>query len=137
MYGFTVPGVIPLWSGEGNAPTPEAFARPAAEALLNGETFYTWQRGIPELREALARYHERRFGRGFSHENFFVTSGGMQSIQTIVQMIAGEGDEIVIPTPAWPNYGGALRIPARARSRCRWSSAMAAGRWTSTGCSLP
>ena len=110
MYGFTVPGVIPLWSGEGTAPTPEAFARPAAEALLNGETFYTWQRGIPELRDALARYHARSFGRSFSHENFFVTSGGMAAIQTIVQMIAGEGDEILIPTPAWPNYAGALRI---------------------------
>ena len=34
----------------------------------------------------------------------------MQAIQTIVQMVAGEGDEIIIPTPAWPNYGGALRI---------------------------
>ncbi|WP_373502371.1 pyridoxal phosphate-dependent aminotransferase [Aestuariivirga sp.] len=110
MYGFTVPGVIPLWAGEGNLPTPEIFARPATEALLNGETFYTWQRGIPELRDALARYHQRTFGRVFSPENFFVTSGGMQSIQTIVQMVAGEGDEILIPTPAWPNYGGALRI---------------------------
>ncbi len=110
IYGFTVPGVIPLWSGEGNLPTPEAFARPAAEALLGGETFYTWQRGIPELREALARYHERTFGRSFSSANFFVTSGGMQAIQTIVQMIAGEGEEIVIPTPAWPNYAGTLRI---------------------------
>lgn len=110
MYGFTVPGVIPLWAGEGNLPTPEAFALPAAEALLRGETFYTWQRGIPELREALARYHERTFGRGFSAENFFVTSGGMQAIQSIVQLIAGEGDEIVIPTPAWPNYAATLRI---------------------------
>jgi aspartate/methionine/tyrosine aminotransferase len=110
MYGFTVPGVIPLWAGEGTAPTPEAFARPAAEALLRGETFYTWQRGIPELRGALARYHERSFGRAFSSENFFVTSGGMQSIQIILQMIAGAGDEIVIPTPAWPNYAASLRI---------------------------
>lgn len=110
MYGFTVPGVIPLWSGEGTLPTPELFARPATEALLRGETFYTWQRGIPELRDALVRYHERNFGRRFDVENFFVTSGGMQAIQTIVQMVAGEGDEIVIPTPAWPNYGGTLRI---------------------------
>jgi aspartate/methionine/tyrosine aminotransferase len=110
MYGFTVPGVIPLWAGEGNLPTPEAFTRPAIAALSGGETFYTWQRGIPELREALARYHARSFGRLFSQENFFVTSGGMQAIQTAVQMIAGEGEEIIIPTPAWPNYGGALRI---------------------------
>jgi aspartate/methionine/tyrosine aminotransferase len=110
MYGFTVPGVIPLWSGEGTLPTPELFARPAIESLLRGETFYTWQRGIPELRAALARYHARVFGRAFDAGNFFVTSGGMQAIQTIVQMVAGEGGEIIIPTPAWPNYAGALRI---------------------------
>lgn len=110
MYGMTVPGVIPLWTGEGNLPTPATFARPASDSLLAGETFYTFQRGIPELREALARYHTRHFGRPFSFENFFVTSGGMQAIQAIIQMIAGEGDEIIIPSPAWPNYAGPLRI---------------------------
>ena len=110
MYGFSRPGIIPLWSGEGNVPTPAAFCSAANESLNRGETFYTWQRGIPELREALARYHTRHFGRGFSHENFFVTGGGMQAIQTAIQMIAGEGDEIIIPTPAWPNYAGPLRI---------------------------
>ena len=54
MYGMARTGVIPLWSGEGNVPTPAAFAQPAIDSLLRGETFYTWQRGIPELREALA-----------------------------------------------------------------------------------
>jgi aspartate/methionine/tyrosine aminotransferase len=128
MYGFTVPGVIPLWAGEGSTPTPEAFARPAAEALLRGETFYTWQRGIPELREALAAYHRRSFGRGFSHENFFVTSGGMQAIQTIVQMVSGAGDEIVIPTPAWPNYAATLRILGQRPVEVPMQ--FANGRWT-------
>jgi aspartate/methionine/tyrosine aminotransferase len=110
MYGFTKPGIIAFWSGEGNLPTPEAFARPATESLLKGETFYTFQGGIPELREALARYHTRHFGREFDAGNFLVTGGGMQAIQTAIQMIAGEGDEIIIPTPAWPNYAGPLRI---------------------------
>ncbi|MGH6819676.1 MAG: aminotransferase class I/II-fold pyridoxal phosphate-dependent enzyme, partial [Methylocella sp.] len=113
-HGFGRPGLIPLWVGEGNVPTPELFAKPATESLLRGETFYTWQRGIPELREALARYHTRHFNRAFSHENFFVTSGGMQAIQTMIQLVAGEGDEIVIPTPAWPNYGGPLRLQGSA-----------------------
>ncbi len=110
MYGFGKPGIISLWSGEGNVPTPEAFCRSATESLLQGETFYTYQRGIPELREALARYHTRQFGREFSHENFFVTTGGMGAIQSAIQSIAGEGDEIIIPTPAWPNYAGPIRI---------------------------
>lgn len=109
-HGFARPDVIRLWAGEGSVPTPEAFCRPAIDSLLKGETFYTWQRGIPELRQALARYHERHYGRPFSHENFFVTSGGMQAIQTAIQMIAGEDDEIVIPSPAWPNYAGPLRL---------------------------
>ena len=136
MYGFTVPGVIPLWTGEGNQPTPEAFARPAAEALLNGETFYTWQRGIPELREALARYHARSFGRSFDPESFFVTSGGMHAIQTIVQLIAGDGDEIIIPPPG-PTTRVCCASRARNLSRCRCISAMASGRSISTVCSMP
>ncbi|MGH6907931.1 MAG: pyridoxal phosphate-dependent aminotransferase [Aestuariivirga sp.] len=110
MYGMAKPDVIALWAGEGNVPTPELFTRPAIDSLLRGETFYTWQRGIPELREALARYHIRHFGRSFSAENFFVTSGGMQAIQTMIRMAAGEGSEIIIPTPAWPNYAGSLRL---------------------------
>jgi aspartate/methionine/tyrosine aminotransferase len=110
MYGFAKPGIIPFWSGEGNLPTPEAFYRPMQESLAKGETFYTWQRGIPELRQALADYHVRHFGRAFDPENFCVTGGGMQAIQIGLQMIAGAGDEIIIPTPAWPNYAGPMRL---------------------------
>jgi aspartate/methionine/tyrosine aminotransferase len=109
-HGLGRPDVIPVWSGEGNVPTPETFCRAAIQSLLHGETFYTWQRGIPPLREALARYHTRHYGRTFDHENFFVTGGGMQSIQTILQLIAGEDSEIVLPTPAWPNYAGPMRL---------------------------
>ncbi|MFO1033630.1 MAG: pyridoxal phosphate-dependent aminotransferase [Hyphomicrobiales bacterium] len=110
MYGMARKDIIAFWSGEGNLPTPEAFCRPAVESLLKGETFYTWQRGIPELREALARYHTRHYGREFSSENFFVTGGGMQAIQNAIQMLAADGDEVLIPTPAWPNYAGPLRL---------------------------
>lgn len=110
MYGMGRPGIIPFWSGEGNLPTPEAFHRPVSESLAKGETFYTWQRGIPELREALAAYHTRHFGRPFSFENFCVTGGGMQAIQIAIQMLAADGDEVIIPTPAWPNYAGPLRF---------------------------
>lgn len=110
MHGMGRPDILALWSGEGNLPTPEEFCRPAIESLLKGETFYTWQRGIPDLREALARYHTRHYGREFSFENFLVTGGGMQAIQNAIQMIAGDGDEIIIPSPAWPNYAGPMRI---------------------------
>jgi aspartate/methionine/tyrosine aminotransferase len=109
-HGFGRHEVIPLWSGEGSLPTPDFICEAAAESLRRGETFYTWQRGIPELRAALARYHARLYRRPFDAENFFVTGGGMQAVQTAIQMTAGEGDEIVLPTPAWPNYAAPLRM---------------------------
>jgi aspartate/methionine/tyrosine aminotransferase len=63
MYGMGRPGMIAFWAGEGNLPTPREFCEPAVESLLKGETFYTWQRGIPELRQSLADYHTRHYGR--------------------------------------------------------------------------
>src|SRR5882672_3040905 len=76
-YGRARPGLIPLWAGEGDLPTPAFISDAVTKSLRDGETFYTYQRGIPELRAALARYHERVFGRPFAPERFFVTGGGM------------------------------------------------------------
>jgi aspartate/methionine/tyrosine aminotransferase len=110
MYGMAKSDVMAFWSGQGNLPTPEEFCRPAIESLLAGETFYTWQRGIPELREALVRYHAKHYGVSLHIDNFGITGGGMQAIQNAIQMIAADGDEVIIPTPAWPNYAGPLRL---------------------------
>ncbi len=109
-YGRGREGLIPLWAGEGDLPTPSFISDAATHSLAAGETFYTWQRGIPDLRQALARYHERHFGRHFAPEEFMVTGGGMQAIQLALQATAGTGDEVIYLTPAWPNFPGAAGI---------------------------
>ena len=109
-YGRGREGLIPLWAGEGDLATPPFIIEAATRSLAAGETFYTYQRGIPELREALARYHARIFGRGFDAEEFFVTGSGMQSIQIALAMTVGAGQEIVIPTPTWPNAAAAAGV---------------------------
>lgn len=96
--------LIPLWVGEGDLPTPDFITRAASEALAAGETFYTWQRGIPELRDALARYYARQFGGAFKAEEFIVSTSGMHAIQMAIDAVAGHGDEIVYLSPAWPNF---------------------------------
>lgn len=102
--------LIPLWIGEGDLPTP-GFIREAAKSSLDlGETFYTYQRGIPELRQALASYHEGVYGRAFQPERFFITGSGMHAIELAVQCVAGAGDEVVYPTPAWPNLAAAVEV---------------------------
>jgi len=109
-YGRLREGLIPLWAGEGDMPTPSFICEAATRSLAAGETFYTWQRGIPPLREALAQYHASLYGRVFSPEEFFVTGSGMQAIQIALAMTAGAGDDVVIPTPAWPNAAAAAGI---------------------------
>ena len=109
-YGRNRAGLIPLWVGEGDMPTPGFICDAATRSLAAGETFYTYQRGIPELREALARYHERVYGQSTDPERFFVTSGGMHAAQIAIRLLAGNGDEVLIPTPAWPNFAGAITV---------------------------
>ncbi|HEX9169484.1 MAG TPA: pyridoxal phosphate-dependent aminotransferase [Roseiarcus sp.] len=131
-YGRGRQGLIPLWVGEGDLPTPAFISEAAKASLDRGETFYTYQRGVPELREAIAAYMTRVYGaapggRAFSPENFFVTIGGMHAIEIATRLIVGPGDEALIPSPAWPNFVGALEIsgaravPVELDRTSRWS----------------
>lgn len=103
-------GLLPLWVGEGDEQTADFISRAAADALLGGETFYTWQRGVPELREAIAAYYARKFGASLKAENCYVVGSGMQAIQLCVQAVTGPGDEMIYLTPAWPNFPAAMEI---------------------------
>ena len=109
-YGREKPGLTPLWVGEGDLPTPAFIAEAAARSLAAGETFYTYQRGLPELRNAIARYLTDLYGRAFDPEEIFVTGSGMHAIQLAVRLLAGAGDEVVLPTPVWPNLAAALGV---------------------------
>ena len=109
-YAQGKPGVIPLWVGEGHLPTPDFICAAAIASLKAGDTFYTWQRGLPELRQALADYHGRLYRFKADPENFYVCQSGMQSVQLAMQATLAPGDEIIIPSPAWPNYAAPLRM---------------------------
>ena len=109
-YGRDRKGLIPLWSGESDQKTPDFINAAVKRGLDAGETFYTWQGGIPDLRASLARYHERHFGMEFSPEEFIVTIGGMQAIVLALQATAGAGDEAIYLEPAWPNFAAAAGV---------------------------
>jgi len=109
-YGRGRPGLIPMWAGEGDLATPDFITRAAVAGLQAGETFYTWQRGLPDLRQALAAYHRRHFGHDGGPDAFLVTGSGMHAIQLALQATAGAGDEAVYLSPAWPNFAAAAGI---------------------------
>jgi len=99
----TDPEVIKLWIGEGDLPTPDFICDAAVAALHAGHTRYTYALGVPELRAALARYHSRHWDIEINPSRFSSTIGGINAIMQAFQSILRPGDEVVIPTPAWPN----------------------------------
>ncbi len=109
-YAHARENLLPLWVGEGDLPTPAFIAQAAADALTGGETFYTWQRGIPELRDALSRYYQHHFAASLSPDHFYVTGSGMQAIVLAVQALTSPGDEMIYLTPTWPNIVAAIGV---------------------------
>ncbi|MEE8270694.1 MAG: pyridoxal phosphate-dependent aminotransferase [Alphaproteobacteria bacterium] len=109
-HGREKPGLAQLWIGEGDLPTPGFIADAAVQALRDGHTFYTHQRGIPPLRQGIADYLSRVYGVAVDGERVFVTVGGMQAIKLSMQALVGEGDEVAIVSPVWPNIYAAVEI---------------------------
>lgn len=116
-YGQGRQGLMPLWVGEGDLPTAQYITQACVSSLAAGETFYTAQRGHPDFRAAVARMMTRVYGAPFADgggafeaSRFFATIGGMHALQLATRIVAGAGDEAIVLTPAWPNFGGALTI---------------------------
>ena len=98
-HGFSRPDLIMLAVGEGDLPTPKFIADAAHQAMLAGETFYTYKRGIPELRQALARYHKRHWGVEIADERIAITSAGMNAMMVAMEIAIGPGDNMVAAQP--------------------------------------
>ena len=100
-----------------------------AEALQRGETFYTWQRGIPPLREAIAKYTADLYGIKCGPERITVTSSGMQAIALTCQALIDPGDNVAVLSPVWPNISSAIAI-MRGEARHVLLDRHPDGRWT-------
>ena len=94
--------VLPFWFGESDEVTPEPIRNAAAESLARGETFYSHNLGLPELREALARYSSALHG-PVAMERIAVTSSGVTALMLAMQLLLSAGDEVVAVVPVWPN----------------------------------
>jgi len=94
--------VLAFWFGESDEPTPQFVRDAAIASLQRGETFYAHNLGLPELREALARYMSALHPR-VGMERIAVTSSGVSALMIAMQALAGPGDEVVAVVPVWPN----------------------------------
>ncbi len=108
--------VLPFWFGESDEVTPEAIRAAGIASLQAGETFYTHNLGLPELRAAVAAYTSRLHG-DLASDRLAITSGGVNALIVAMQALIDAGDEVVAVTPVWPNLTAQPRILG-ARLRC-------------------
>ncbi len=98
-------GVISLGVGEPDFATPERFSQAAFHAVSQGETHYTSNYGLPELREAVSDHLERLYGVRYDPRNeILITIGVSEGLMLAALAILNPGDELLSPDPYYVAY---------------------------------
>src|SRR5262245_3940398 len=111
-------GAINLGQGFPDEPGPLELRRKAAELTIDGPSQYPPVRGMPVLREAIARFYQRTQGLDVSWEDeVTITTGAIEGIAASIFGLIEPGDEVVIFQPFYDAYlplirraGGVPRI---------------------------
>ncbi|ACS34340.1 pyridoxal phosphate-dependent aminotransferase [Thermococcus gammatolerans] len=119
--------VISLGIGEPDFDTPEVIKEAAKRALDEGYTHYTPNAGIPEFREAIAEYYREFYKIDVDVDSILVTAGAYEATYLAFESLLEEGDDVIIPDPAFVCYvedakiseAGIIRIPLREENRFR------------------
>jgi aspartate/methionine/tyrosine aminotransferase len=104
--GMGRPDVLAFWFGESDEVTPDIVRQSAIDSMQRGETFYSHNLGLPELRQALATYSQALRPAGaaaLTDERMAVTAGGVNALMVAMQALVDAGDRVVVLTPVWPN----------------------------------
>ncbi|MGN6811296.1 MAG: pyridoxal phosphate-dependent aminotransferase [Thermomicrobiales bacterium] len=96
--------VIHLEIGEPDFDTPENVIEAGCRALRSGQTHYTPAPGIPELRAAIAADVAKSRGIPVDPAQVVVTPGGKPIMFFVILALVNEGDEVLMPNPAFPIY---------------------------------
>jgi len=108
---MSMDGVLRLYFGESNLPTPDYIKQAAVQALADGYTFYTENAGLPSLRRAIARQYEKWHGVELDPESeIVITASGVQALNVSLRAMVDPGDEALVLTPAWPNGSSILAM---------------------------
>jgi aminotransferase len=101
----TMDDVISLGIGEPDFDTPPAVVRAGVASLDKGETHYTSNSGILELREALADHLERLYGVRYDPETeLLITVGVSEALYLALAATVDHGDEVIVPEPCFVSY---------------------------------
>jgi aminotransferase len=101
----TMEDVISLGIGEPDFVTPPAIVRAGIASLETGETHYTSNSGILELRVALANHLEQLYGVRYDPETeLLITVGVSEALYLALAATVDYGDEVIVPEPCFVSY---------------------------------
>lgn len=101
----TMADVISLGIGEPDFVTPEVIRQAGMASLTRGETRYTSNSGIRELRQAIVNKWAQMYGVAYDPETeTLVTVGGSEALYLALTAILNPGDEVLIPEPCFVSY---------------------------------
>ena len=118
----TMKDVISLGIGEPDFTTPKPIMDAGRRALEAGETHYTSNSGILELRQALANHLLKLYGVKYDPvSEVIITVGVSEALYLTMTALLDPGDEVIIPTPCFVSYqaevilagGVPVEIPSR------------------------
>lgn len=96
---------ISLGVGEPDFTTPWTIREAGIYSLEKGQTHYTANSGLIELREAICEYNERKFGVTYDPQTeVLVTVGGSEAIDLMIRTLVNPGEEVLIPEPCFVCY---------------------------------
>jgi len=101
----TMEDVISLGIGEPDFTTPEPILRAGIQALERGETHYTSNSGLMELRRAIAEHLDRLYGQTYNPASeILITVGVSEALYLACAATLDPGDEVIIPEPCFVSY---------------------------------
>jgi aminotransferase len=101
----TMKDVISLGIGEPDFVTPESILKAGVASLQRGETQYTSNSGILELRQSLARHLQRLYAVDYDAETeLLITVGVSEALYLALTALLDPGDEVIVPQPCFVAY---------------------------------
>ena len=103
--------VISLGVGEPDFVTPWHIREKAIFSLEQGYTSYTSNKGMPELRRAITRFLDHRYGLNYDpEEETLITVGVSEGLDLCMRAILDPGDKVLVPDPAYVSYGPVVEL---------------------------
>lgn len=102
--------IIHLEIGEPDFPTPPLVVEAALGFIREGNVKYTPAGGLPELREAIASYYQRRYGVEIEPRRIFVTPGASGGFLLSLGLVLNQGNGVALADPGYPCYANFVRL---------------------------